>query len=285
MQWDDLRHVLALSRHRTLSDAARELGVARTTVGRRIQALETRLGVKLFDAHPEGMVATAAGLELADAAARIEVEVSAVESRVEGRDTALIGPLRIATIDALYECYGDLFTAFAEQHPDVELSVFASDDAVSLRRREADIAIRMQEAPTGTLIGRRLAEVEFGAFAAPALVERHRGVPLAELPWLRFEGADDDRGLDAWYDRDARGAPVAMRFNSYAVMREAVRSGVGVHYLPMFDARRFPELVSLGPSPRPTRSLWALTLQDLRSNSRVRAFLDHIAGAFPREAP
>lgn len=279
MNWDDLRYVLALVRHRTASEAARRLGVARTTVGRRVQALEAALGVRLFDVLPEGMVPTAAGQDLARLAEEVEASVLAAEARIGGRDTALSGNLRVATVDFLYECLAELFTTFSAAHPGIELSVFGGDEAVSLRRRQADVAIRLQDAPTDTLVGRRLAEVEFRIYASRTLLESAERGP-GELPWLRFEGVDDARGLDDWYSRHAPDAPVALRFDSYAVMRRAVLAGVGVHFLPRMDAARFPDLVDIGPEgPGPTRTLWALTLPDLRTTSRVRAFLDHVYAA------
>ena len=68
-----------------------------------------------------------------------------------------------------------------------------------------------------------------------------------------------------------------MGFDSYAVMRHAVCAGLGVHFLARIDANRFDNLVDLGPKEAPlTRSLWALTLPDLRTNTRVMAFLRHL---------
>ena len=287
MQWDDLRFVLAVARAGTLTGAGRELGVARTTVGRRVRALEQGLGVRLFDETPEGLVPTPAGLELAESAERVEDEVLAAESKLAGQDLALRGSLRVSTLDFVYECFTDAFASFTAAYPGIELSLLSTDEQVSLRRREADVALRMTDAPPESLIGRRLAAVEFGIYAARSLVEcSGPETPTAALPWLRFDARDDGRGLEPWYRVYAAGAPVAMGFDSYAVMRHAVCSGLGVHFLPRFDAERFDQLVWLGPErDPPTRSLWLLTLPELRSNSRVRAFMRHMDSALrPRLA-
>ena len=278
MQWDDMRFVLAVVRAGTLTGAGRELGVVRTTVGRRVRALEEALGVRLFDDTPDGLVPTAAGQEIANSAETIETEVLGVSARLAGRDAELRGTLRVSTVDFVYECFADTFASFMAAYPGIALSVHTTDESVSLRRREADVAVRMNDAPPDTLVGRHLGKVPFGIYGAASLVKAvGKKAPLAAFPWLRFDARDDGRGLEPWYAQHAAGAEVAMGFDAYNVMRHAVRSGVGVHYLPRFDADRFDDLVHLGPARKPpTRSLWALTIPELRSNNRVRAFLAHL---------
>lgn len=281
VQWDDLRFVLAVARTGTLTAAGRELGVARTTVGRRLRALEEQMEVRLFDETPDGLVSTAAGQDLAEVAERVEAEVLGARSRLAGRDLALRGKLRVSTVDFIYECFADAFAGFISTYPGVELSVLSTDEAVSLRRREADVVVRLQDAPPESLVGRRLGQLEFGIYASRELVERlGRGADPAAFPWLHFDARDDGRGLEPWYARFAADAPVVMGFDSYAVMRHAVRTGLGAHFLARVDAERFGELVDLGPAKDPPRrTLWALTLPELRTNSRVRAFLAHLDGA------
>jgi DNA-binding transcriptional LysR family regulator len=59
-----------------------------------------------------------------------------------------------------------------------------------------------------------------------------------------------------------------------------VTHGVGVHLLPCLDAERDPDLVRVGPYfTEEARQLWVLTLDELRTNSRVRAFMDHAAAS------
>lgn len=72
LTWDDLKYVLALSRHGTATAAARTLGVNGTTVTRRIVALEEHLGTRLFDRRAHGTVPTVAGEAAIAAAARME---------------------------------------------------------------------------------------------------------------------------------------------------------------------------------------------------------------------
>lgn len=288
MDWDDLRYVLAISRRRTLSLAADTLGVSHTTVGRRLRALEEALGVRLFDRTEDAYTPTAAGRDVLEVAERLESDLLALEGRVLGRDTKLEGKLRVTTMDLLFARYGGSFASFAALHPSVELTVTSSDDLVSLTRREADVALRLTNSPPDYLVGRRIGRVEFAVYASRALAERvGPGAAYADHPWLHWDERLDMRWLDEWLATHAHGARIAMRLGvSSPVLTQAVVAGIGVHFLPTVEADADPSLVRIGPiHPEFTRDVWLLTLQDLRSTRRVRAFLDHFAELTPGRAP
>ena len=167
-----MAYVLAIARDRTLLKAAATLGVAHTTVGRRLRTLEAELGVRLFDRTPDGLVATAAGEDLMEAAERMEDDVLWVQARVLGKDAKLRGKLRVSTFDILFYVLEQPFTSFMERYPRVELSITTSPERVSLPRREADIAIRLSNGPPENLLGRKVGYMQFGVYAARTLVER-----------------------------------------------------------------------------------------------------------------
>ncbi|MCA9494406.1 MAG: LysR family transcriptional regulator [Myxococcales bacterium] len=283
MDWDDLRYVLALSRCRTLARAAEDLGVTHTTVGRRLRSIEQRLGVRLFDRTPEGFLPTPAGQDLAAVAEGIEGEVLGAEARVLGRDTELRGTLRVATMDMLYCGFQDLFASFVQRYPNVELTVTTSPDHVSLQRREADVALRMTRSPPEELVGRRVGQLQFAVYGATSLVQAiGPGAALADYPWIGWDERLDNRWFDAWLGQHAPGARVVVRFDDSGRAREkAVRDGLGVHFMACFEGDALPGVVRISPILEPfAYDLWLLTLRDLRSTSRVRAFLDHMVEGF-----
>ncbi|MEM9693990.1 MAG: LysR family transcriptional regulator, partial [Myxococcota bacterium] len=141
MEWDDLRYVLALTRNPTLAGAAADLGVAHTTVGRRIRSAEKALHVRLFDRTPRGLTATPAGRDLAEVAELMEREVLAAQGRLAGRDNSLTGTLRVSTMDLFFCAMHDAFRTFAEAYPEVELRVDTTLDHASLLHREADVVL------------------------------------------------------------------------------------------------------------------------------------------------
>lgn len=156
MSWDDLRYVLAVARRGTLTSAGDELRVTHTTVGRRLRALECAMSVRLFDRTPDGLVPTPAGQELVAAATQMEAELQAARRRIMGRDAELHGALRVSIFDFLLWRCADALESFMRRYPRVDLTITTSLDAVSLARREADVAIRLTDQPPELLLGRRV---------------------------------------------------------------------------------------------------------------------------------
>jgi DNA-binding transcriptional LysR family regulator len=166
----------------------------------------------------------------------------------------------------------------------VDVTVGVTNEQVSLIRREADVALRLGNSPAERLVGRRVARLQFEAYAAQSLVERvGRNAPLSAYPWLHWDERSDGLWLDAWLAKNAPGAKVSLRSDDYAVRRRALSSGIGVHFLPCFDGDAEPALVRLGARlTEEARDLWVLTLPELRNSSRIRAFMDHVHSGFKR---
>ena len=89
----------------------------------------------------------------------------------------------MTTVDFLLDAHLDVFASFSSRYPDVGLTVCSSYDELSLRRREADVALRLSDAPAEHLVGRRLGAVGFGLYAARALIDRiGESAPLEDFP-------------------------------------------------------------------------------------------------------
>lgn len=238
--------------------------------------------MRLFDATPDGYVATAAGQHVVELAERTETQILAVEARVLGGDARLHGKLRVTTMDILFRRYRDAFSSFLARYPDVELTVTCTDHEASLTRREADVALRMTNTPPELLVGRKIGRVEFAVYGSRDLVERVGArAPYAAFPWLHWDERLNARWLDAWLAQNAPGARIAMRVDmSSLALREAIVGGLGVHFLAISEGDAEPGLRRIGPIARAhARDVWLLTLPALRHSSRVRAFMDHMAEA------
>jgi len=224
-------------------------------------------------------VPTAAGQELADVAERVEAEVLAAEGRVLGRDQVLGGALRVSTMDMLFRAYSQVFASFLARYPSVALTVGTSDDEVSLPRRQADVVIRMTNTPPEYLVGRKVGRVEFAVYARKELAARvGKRAPLAAYPWLNWDERLNQPWLDQWLAKNVPGARTAIRLDTGSLgLHAAVAAGLGVHFLACFDADRDPTLLRIGPIEAAfTREVWLLTLRELQSTPRVRAFMDHV---------
>ena len=99
MNWDDLRLFLAVARSGSISGAARQLGVQHSTISRRMRQLELKMGARLIERKKGGYELTQAGELAKEAATNIEREVLGVDGALIGKDTHLIGSLRVTAIN------------------------------------------------------------------------------------------------------------------------------------------------------------------------------------------
>ena len=276
MDWDDLRFFLAVARAGTLSGAARSLAVNHATVLRRLRALEASLEATLFDRRPDGYGLTGAGEEILAHAERMEEEASAVDRRVTGRDIRLAGEVRVTTVDSIADgIIAPRIQDFAALYPGIALEVSATDQWVSLSRREADIAVRPANDPGDSMVGRRLGQLRFGLYASSGYLAEY---PFTDWPEARVIQGDGDLAETAavrWFRKQAETARTAIRATSYLTVREACRGGGGIACLPAFLAQG---LTQVAEAPEAVAvDVWLLTHPELRKNARIRAVLDWLA--------
>ncbi len=283
--WDDLRIFLAVARAGSLSGAARALGVNHSTVFRRIGAFEEALGVRLFERQPGGYLLTPAGEELRDGALRVEEEIASLNRKVTGRDLRLSGTVRITTIDML--AFGLLprhLAGFRDAYPGIEVELVVGNVALNLSRREADVALRVGNAPAETLVGRRVGRLAFAVYGSAGYRARRPEPDLALHDWI---GLDSEH--EALVRRMARFLPEVkptLRTNSVAAALSVAKEGLGLAPLPCGLADLEADLVRVASLPDEfTLDLWLLTHEDLRQTARIRAFLDYLAEALAKEAP
>lgn len=283
VDWDAIRLVLAVARAGSCSRAARQLDVDQTTVSRRIAALEAALDVRLFDRLARGWVPTRAAARILEHAARMEDEAHAVSRGLAGDDARLAGRLRV-TMSEMVATYLVLpaLPAFRAAHPAIDLELIASDDALDLGAREADVAVRVTPAAPETLVGRKLATLRYAVYAAKSYLAAHpdptaEGVEVAT--WLTAEG------LPPWVRRSFPQATVALRVGSPMSLLAAVRSGLGLGLLPCFVGALEPTLVRVPTRhEEPGWHLWVLSHPDLRRTARVRRFRDFVAATLKQKA-
>ncbi|HKS55378.1 MAG TPA: LysR family transcriptional regulator [Steroidobacteraceae bacterium] len=284
LAWDDLRCVLAIARTGSLSGAARALGVGHSTVFRRLNAIERRLGVTLFDRTREGYCVTASGELAVAAASAMEIEALAVERRMLDSAGSISGVVRLATSELFA---GFLLPAvlrdFLAQHPQIEVEIDVSSRAVDLTRREADLAIRASNTPPDELIGRQLGELRYAVYGARGTPRVSSIASLNEHQWLGLDQSLAHLAIARWRDTRVPHASTRVRFNSLAPLLHAVGEGLGVAILPIFAADRLDALSRLtSVLDEPRMKLWVLSHGDTRDNARVRALAQHLGRHLPR---
>ncbi|MCE8016562.1 LysR family transcriptional regulator [Halomonas sp. MCCC 1A17488] len=270
LHWDDLRIVQAIAEAGSLSGAGRRLGASHATVFRRLNAIERRLGVALFERSRTGYAPTPAGEDLAATASRVAAEVHGAERRVVGRDLRLSGAIRVTTTDTLLMgLLSPIFADFQRTHPEIVLEVAVSNQLFNLSQRDADVAVRPSPMPPEHLVGRRIGTIAQAIYACS---------DSAADAWV---GPDRHLGyaaLDAWMAEQGANACCRYRVDTMFGMLAAARDGLGRAVLPCYLADAEPTLTRLGePIPELATDLWLLTHPDLRRVVRIRAFMAFVA--------
>lgn len=279
LEWDDLRFFLAVHRRGSHAAAARSLGVAPTTIGRRLAAFEEAAGARLFTRTPEGLAPTAAARALLPRAERVEAEVLEAERELVGADARPTGTVRLTCGDGFAAAVlAPAAPAFLSAHPGLDLEVRADVRALDLVRGEADIAVRLFRPREQSLVGRRLGTERYALYASPDYLAR-RGAPrgardLAGHDLVLYVRDLDRMPTQAWIRKTAAGARVAFRSSTTTSLVAACGAGAGIALLTAStvrgDPRFLPVLPRLAP---PVNEIWAVTHPDLRGSARIVAVM------------
>lgn len=274
MNWDDLRLFLAVARTGSISGAARQLGVQHSTISRRMRQFEEKLGARLLERKKGGYELTQAGENIKEAAGRIEREVIGVDSALPGKDTQLAGPLRVTAINNMASSVlMPMFASFSEQHPQVELHIIVSNTDASLAQREADVAIRLTNSPTETLIGKRVVTVASAIYGSRNYLEQLR-IKGGEPKWIGVECCGFHK---TWTKQSCGDQTHNFICDDTLLTLSAMREGLGISILPCFMGDVDPILERYSePDPSYDLGLWILLHPDLKRTARVLAFRDHM---------
>jgi molybdate transport repressor ModE-like protein len=281
VDWEDIRIFVALARYGSLSAAARSLSVTHATISRRIQSLEQTMGAKLVERRPDGYVLTPAGTEALAAAS--EMEAAAARLSRGGTDDSPRGLVRINAPPSLTQSFlvGPL-ARLAARHPSLDIDVASDFRAVSLERRETDIALRFGRPGDGDMIARFLVTLGFGFYASAQWVEQiDAGMPPT---FVCFDEANAALPEAVWLARHYPRARMAFRGNSQLAQAAAARAGAGIALLPHFIGRYDDVLApcKLEHAP-PSRELWLLMRREHRKDLPGRTVVDFLVQLFSDE--
>ena len=274
--WDDVRFFLAVAREGSLSGAARSLKVEHSTVARRVGALEGSLGVRLFDRMARHWALTPEGDALVEPAQRLEQQALAFARAAAASTTSLKGTVRVSAPPAFASQFlVPRLAGVAHEWAGIELDLVGEVRTANLHRREADFSLRFMRPDEPGLAARKLGELGFRLYAAPAWQAR------ARADW-RFLGYGDPLG-DVPHQQvlaDIAGErPFVLKSNDLAAVHKACSAGLGLAMLPSFIARPDSGLVEMTDVDcRPVvREIWCAVHPDVRRSPRVRRMVDLVA--------
>ena len=290
--WNELRLVLAVARAGSLTSAAKALGIDHSTVFRRLNAAEEKLGVRLFERLPGGVYeATGAGERVASSAERMEDVALALDRDIAGRDHRLSGRLRVTSSETLaHRVLTPHLAAFRAAHAGIVVELVIDNRVLSLSRREADVALRPIRPREGDLWGRKLADIGWSAYGSRDYGAANK-LPLSSArdlgrhPLIGWDETATRIGATDWLERAAPSEAFVYRTASLVNQLAAAKAGIGLAVLPCYLADPEPELVRAlrGVVPELATELWIVTHADLKSTARVRAFFDLVGNGLVKE--
>ena len=281
--WDDLKHLLAVARHGSSLAAGRALGVDQSTVQRRLQELERRIGQALVQRQPNGYRLTAFGQALLPHAEQVEQAVKAFEQHIATAAADVAGVIRVTCPEpiVLRITQSPLLDRFRALYPALQVHFVMSDKYVDLMQGEADVAFRSGDTDDSELVGRKIGDSIWAVYASHTYIERHgRPERLEDLAQHALVGFDDTMAkhrIAAWLRKIAPGAVLVARSNSVLGLVYSAKAGVGVAPLPTALGDAEPDLVRVIEPVAELSRIWRmLTTPALRRTPRVSAFFDFI---------
>ena len=281
---------------KSFSAAARDLGLSKSLVSKRVTQLEKSVGARLLNRTTRNMSLTEAGAVFYEHCARIVEEADEARLAVSRLTSEPRGVLRISAPVA----FGTLHIApaladFLAVHAELKIDLAITDRFVDLADEGYDVALRIAKEPAQNLVARRLAAVNRKICATPEYFAR-RGTPQSPhdlthhncLTYTYFNPQD------AWRLSGPEGdisVPTTgnLRLNDDQALSEAVLAGLGVALLPTFIVGKDLQsgrLQSVLSDYVPLeRHIYAVYLQNRHLSPKVRAFIDFLVKRYNPEPP
>ena len=275
----------------SLSAAARAEGIAPAMIGRRLDALEARLGVKLLQRTTRKLALTDEGAAFLEDCQRILAELEEAEAAVSERSARATGHLVVSAPAGFGRQHvAPLVPSFLAEHREVSVNLNLSDRVVDVIGEGVDIAIRIASLTDSNLVGVKLADNHRVVVATPGYLKRH-GTPqtldeLGKHNCLAISSQGSQRG---WTFRD-HGKIVTMKVggnmvcNDGAVLHDWAMAGRGLAWRSMWEVSSEIEAGLLVPVleqfAAPGNDIYAVFAQRRHLPLRIRVFVDFLRHAY-----
>lgn len=267
--------------------AARELGMPKSTVSRKVAELEEQLGARLLQRTTRKLSLTDAGRSYFEHARRIVAEIEAAERAMSELQGAPRGLLRITAPVGL-AFLGPIVSRFLVRYPEVEVAMSCTDRVVNLVQEGFDVAIRAGALQDSSLVARLIGHERWILVASPGYLDR-TGVPktpkdLEAHAAIVFFGGAMERSF--WtLERDGVASHVRLSsrlvVNDIDMVKEAALAGLGIAMLPgsrSIEDIRMKRLSRILPGwQAPAAPMHVVYPSSRHLAPKVRAFVDHLS--------
>lgn len=292
MKIDDLLLLAQVQRAGSLSAAARLLDLPKATLSRRLAALETSVGARLFVPGASRMTLTELGEQLAERAARHDDDIAETRDWLASRDTTPQGRLRVSVpAEFAMLLLAESFARFVRRYPKVELEIDTTPRRVDLFNEPYDVAVRMGPVDEPELVARRFMMMERGLYASPVYLQA-RPAPQTPADLIDHDFVVMTQAKDAHKRKLQNGSETVeielhgpLEANSIGLVLALTRAGGGIGSFPYGMVASDLEAGTLVPvlpdwnyEPLPVH---LLTASRRLMPAKTRAFIDHLFETSP----
>lgn len=280
--WNRARAFLVTAEEGSLSAAARALGMTQPTLGRQVTALETELGVVLFERGGRGLELTPSGLDLLEHVRAMGDAASSFSLTASGQSTSIEGSICITATEVMAAfVLPPILGRLRQLEPGIEIELIASNSTIDLKRREADIAVRIFRPTQSDLIARKVCDTGMRLYAASSYLRKIGNPTLPE----DFSDADflgiDRRNLlvetlnERGFTLTLRNFPVITEH--HLVGWELVKHGLGIGFMTEDVGDAEPMVERVLPRLDPFLvDVWLVAHRELKTSRRVRMVFDFL---------
>jgi len=288
--WNLINAFLYVANTGSLSAAARLMGVSQPTISRQISQLEKDSGLNLFRRTSQGLEITEQGKELVDAAEAANQSIDVFQRQLSGHSESLKGDVRISVNDVVGTyLMPAAITALQNQYSDIQIELVISNQATSLSKRDADIALRMFRPTQPHLVARRLPNMALGFYAHERYLEK-AGSPQKpeELLTHRIIGYDQDTSFIEGARQlgfELNQHDFVVRTDNLCVQLNLLRSGAGICGTHKKLVEHLPGIKEVLTEIRiPDLEFWLVCHSDVQYNRRISVCMEFLANWFKDNA-
>ncbi len=281
LEWNDYPVVLAIARAKSLYRAALKLDVAVSTVMRRLEQIEARAGLPLFQKTEAGYVPTSVGQAVILKAEDIERIADAANASLEAERSRLRHKIRISSSEVIAPFFVSWhLPALRVVCPEHEISLTVTDQSPSKVFDSFDISLWPSTPSNEDLFGRKLTDLRWALYGSEASALKARGAQGDHPRAVRFFGRDGAEKVTPHGDQEEAGSLGAVSTNALVSAAAIAARGDMPAYLPCILGARWPGLQPLGAAyETEIGELWAIYRKADRKAPHIRAVVDALLAA------
>ena len=284
--WDDLKSFLVCARHKSFRNAADVLGLTSTTLMRRMDRLEERIGCKLFLRDQSGLTLSEEGLAMIADVTQMERHAFNIFRRAHQSSHDPAGTVRVAVTEGP----GNFWILprlidFQKTYRNITVDLRCAMEQADVARLEADIAIQLEPPTNPDLIVAKLGRLHIYPFVSEGYKKLY-GIPanLSELKSHRIIKQNAPQVDDTAYARilglSSLDGVVGIKTNSSIGVLYAVERGAGVGFLPTSALALGAPLVAVDLGVSHHADLWLTYHKEFRNSDRHKIVIDWLKQIF-----